>query len=452
MLIFTDYERIVNIFDTSVTIALIIFAILSWYYVIYFFNSFKKPKKLEDGKIKYKYAVLVPARNEDKVISNILRALQNQDYPRDKFDVFVIIESKDDPTYNITKKFGFKVVIRNNLVNRRTKGFALQEAIQYIKENNLEYDSVVIFDADNVMNSNYLTLLNDARNKGYQVCCGYRSFTNANANWVSACSATLFSFMNQFTSKGRSKYLEKATLTGTGYYIDMQIIDDAGGWIWTGMTEDVELTTYCYYHNVKMYYYPLAIYYDEQPTSKKVLHTQHIRWVYGFVGNKKHLKKGGVIYNKDKKFKRRVGIIEYNMSIWPFATFIITQLLNSIAMLCLMICAFVEYGQGLIPIDVVEWVPYHFAYNLFLLYFSFFFVALISLIIDNKNLHFKFKTIIKVLFTYAFFFCDFALAFIDGFIHKQKRTIWKKIEHSGEIIDKEALEVNLHEGKDDLLS
>ena len=75
MLIFTDYERIVNIFDSAITLALIIFAILSWYYVLYFFNAFKKPARFERGKTLYKYAVLIPARNEDNVISNILSSL-----------------------------------------------------------------------------------------------------------------------------------------------------------------------------------------------------------------------------------------------------------------------------------------------------------------------------------------------------------------------------------------
>ena len=47
-----------------------------------------------------------------------------------------------------------------------------------------------------------------------------------------------------------------------------------------------------------------------------------------------------------------------------------------------------------------------------------------------------------ILFTYAFFFFDFVTAFIDGFIHKRKRTVWTKIEHSGEIINAKAKEIN----------
>ena len=41
---------------------------------------------------------------------------------------------------------------------------------------------------------------------------------------------------------------------GTGYYINSDIIDEAGGWIFTGMTEDMEVTTYCEYHNIYMKY------------------------------------------------------------------------------------------------------------------------------------------------------------------------------------------------------
>lgn len=448
---FTDFERVVNIFDTAISISLLIFAILSFYYILYFFNSFKKTKPFEKGKINYKFLILVPARDEHEVIENCLKALKNQDYPSDKFDVFAITESKDDPTNKLAKKYGFNSFIRKDLVNKRTKGYAIRECLNYLNSQNYEYDAVVIFDADNVMEKNYISLLNDVKNAGYEVGLGYRSFTNAETNWVSACSATLFAFMNQFTSKGRSRYLKKATLTGTGYYIDKKIIDDAGGWIWCGMTEDVELTSYCYYHSIQMHYYPLAIYYDEQPTSKKVLHKQHVRWVYGFVGNKDKFKKKEPQYHPENKFRNRIGIIEYNMSIWPFATFIITQILASIAMIILLIISIVEYCRGIATFEEVRWVPWHLLYNLVLLYFSFVLVALISLFLDRKNLKFKFKTKVKVLFSYAFFFFDFVLAFIDGFLHKSKRTNWSKIEHDGKINNVRALEIQNEEEKNNIL-
>ena len=428
--------QIANFFDTAIVIALFIFMILSFYYILYFIEAYRKPEKFEKGSIKYKYAILIPARNEDNVISNILNSLKKQTYDKNYFDVYVIIESKDDPTFNITKKFGYKVIIRKDLVNKRTKGFALQEAYNHLKTLKTKYDALMIFDADNILSANYIKLLNDVKNKGYQVGVGYRNFTNSRKNWVSACSATLFSFMNQFTGKGRSRYFEKATLTGTGYYVDTQVVDDAGGWIWTGFTEDVALTTYCYYHNVSMHYYPHAMYYDEQATKLKILHTQHIRWVFGFFEDKNKYKKGDVIYHKDHMVRRRIGIMEYNLSIFPFLTFIITEGIACIVTLCLLIAAFVLKEPN------AEYIGFHCLINFCLLYLSFALAALISILLDHKNLKFGFWRSLLVMFSYFFFFFDFLSAFCDGLVHKKKRTNWNKIEHNGELINAEVLRIN----------
>ncbi|MBO8427848.1 MAG: glycosyltransferase [Firmicutes bacterium] len=423
-----DYEFVVNCFDIAIVCALIIFLLLSLPLILYFIEAFNKSPRFPRGKKLYKYAILIPARNEDKVITHILESLKKQTYPKEYFDVYVIIESKDDPTFNITKKFGYNVYIRKDLINKRTKGFALKEVIEYINGLNKNYDAYMIFDADNIVSEDYIYLLNDVKNKGYQIGVGYRNFTNSTENWISACSATLFSFMNQFTSKGRSKFFNKATLTGTGYYIDKKVVDDAGGWIWTGLTEDVALTTYSYYHNVKMHYYPYAMYYDEQPTTFKYMHRQHIRWVFGFVENKSKYKKG-VMYGKKT---RRLGIIEYSLAVWPFATFVIVEFLAFITLFFLFIfaCIFDTW-------DAALWVGGHALFNLLCLYGSFIFASLIAIGLDNKNLKFKPKTIFKICFTYIFFFIDFALAFIDGFIHKKKRKNWVKIEHSGNVTNKD---------------
>ena len=100
-----DYETVVNFFDLGISIALLFFFVLGFYYVLYFFDAFRKPKRFEKGSIYHKFCILIPARNEDKVIRHILESLKNQDYPKEFYDVFVIIESKDDPTFNITKNF-----------------------------------------------------------------------------------------------------------------------------------------------------------------------------------------------------------------------------------------------------------------------------------------------------------------------------------------------------------
>ena len=427
---------IVNWMDFAVTLATLIFVLSLWYYIFYFIIVLIQPKKFKDAKDYYKFAILIPARNESKVIENILQSISKFDYPKDKYDAFIIVESEDDPTVNIVKKYGYNVVVRKNLENRRTKGFALDDAYHYIKDHNLKFDAYLIFDADNVINSDYLIHMNNVKHQGYQVGVGYRSFTNATKNWICSTSATLFSFMNQFTSRGRSKVFEKATLTGTGYYIDSYIVDDAGGWIWDGMTEDVELTTYCYYHNVRMHYYPYAVYYDEQPEDAKTLHKQHVRWVWGFLANRKKFKKGGVVYKENSKIRRLFSIIEYNVSIYPFLIMTIVLLISAIVTFALG-CVSIVY-----EIENTGYIFGHSIYQFFLIYMIFMFVASFTLAVDNVNLKFTVKQCIVIVLTYMFFFSDFLFAFLDGLFHKSKRTTWKKIEHKGDIIDQKAVESN----------
>ena len=418
--------------------AMFILFCVSWYYIVFFFCSLRKEKPFPKGEKNYKFAVLVPARNEDKVIENILKSLYEQDYPKEFYDVFVIVESKDDPTVKITQKYEYQVVIRTNLNHRRTKGFALDDAYQYIRSNNLDFDCFMIFDADNVVNPNYLSLMNDVRNQGYMVGVGYRNFTNASYNWISGSSGTLFSFMNQFTSNGRSRFFKKATLTGTGYYIDRKIVDDLGEWIWDGMTEDVELTTYCYYHNISMKYYNIAQYYDEQCTSYKVMHKQHVRWVWGYFNDKKKFKKPGLDYGALPKRRRILSLIEYNCSIYPFVVYCVLGVIAFVMSIVIFICSFPLAVYYDVAWDAVPaFFGFLFVYFAFI-YLTFAFVAGLTFVIDNKRLKFSVWLRIKIVFTYMFFFADFLFAFLDGLFHKKKRYSWDKIEHKGEVVDKAA--------------
>lgn len=422
-----------------IAIDVILLCIFSWFYFIYFFNSFKKEKPIKIAQPENKFAVLIAARNESKVIRNILDSLKNQSYPKELFKVFVIVESFNDPSVKIVKKYGenFVVVVRKNIGNKRTKGYALNDAISYIKKHKETFDAYMIFDADNVVSKDYLLTMNSLKKMGYQIGVGYRNYTNVSTNWISLTSGILFSFMNAFTSRGRSRLFNKATLTGTGYYIDSKIVDDAGGWIWNGMTEDVELTYYAYKNNIKMKYYPLIEYYDEQPTKYKVLHTQHVRWVWGFIGLN-HKKFESYKFNYDKKSSKKMHFFanfELKLGIYPFLTFILLELFLFIIDLILGIVSIANSLEHTVIINAFLFSFYH----LFIAYVSFIVVAIFTVIIDKKNLKLKPRDYVLAVLTYPIFFIDFLLAFFDGLLHKNKRKNWSVIEHQGSIINQDLL-------------
>ena len=78
--------------------------------------------KLPEAKTNHKFAILIPARNESHVINNLLQSLQKQEYPKDKYDIYVIVESADDPTNEICKQYeNTQVFVRPNLDIKRKR-------------------------------------------------------------------------------------------------------------------------------------------------------------------------------------------------------------------------------------------------------------------------------------------------------------------------------------------
>jgi len=430
-----DYELIVSRINYASLFAFVFFLFFAWFYIFYFIIACIPVKLLPDSDKHAKFAVLIPARNESKVIKGILDCFLKMDYPREFFEVFVIVETSEDPTVQIVEDAGFKVVIRKDLEGKRTKGYALDEAYKSIKESGEHFDAYMVFDADNIVKPDYLRHMNNCYQEGYQVSVGYRNFTNANKNWLCACSAVLFAYINQFTSRGRSLLFKKATLTGTGYYIAGEILDNEGGWIWNGMTEDVQLTTYCYYHNVKMHYYPHAMYYDEQSEKFSITRKQHCRWVWGYFADRKQFKKKENVYETKNKFVRFLSLFEYNVSIIPFIVITVVFLLCFIASFILMIIAAVNLYEN------IGFVIARTIFQFFILRFVFMFASAFTLGIDNKNLKFGFFRCLSVVLTYILFFGSFVVGFLDGLFHKSARTNWKKIEHTGVVTNNDAIKV-----------
>lgn len=434
-----NYE---NFLFSMIGIALVVLVFLfsySFYYIVFWTVSGKKIKKVPHSDKLSKFGILIAARNESKVIRNIFQSLKEQTYPKEYFDVWVIVEDENDPTVQIAKEFGYNYFVRDELVDgRRTKGFALQECIRHFDKNNIVYDAYMIFDADNVMDTNYIEVMNDLRQHGVKVGLGSRAFTNADKNWLTAGSAIMFAYMNQITSRARSALFHKATLMGTGYFVDKSIIDEAGGWQFTGMTEDIQLTSYCYYRDVYMKFYPIVKIYDEQADTYKTCHKQHMRWLSGFFSRRKFLKKLGTQQDYHTKGMQSFMRFEFRAGVAPFVIFQVMNIL--IMILCLVFGSLAVFfaPNKLVMGSIFGVAGFCFGVN----YLSFLFAAWMVIYRHNDELKLSKKNQVIAVLTYMFYFYDFGLAFIDYMIHPQKGVTWSTIEHKGELINEDSKKVS----------
>lgn len=419
-----DYEVVINWITIAGFILLGAFCLLGTHNFVYIVYALHNHTHFPKANHRYKYAVLIPARNESKVISHILESLKKQTYDASLFDVYVIVESEDDPTCQIVKEFGYQVVIRSNLNGRRTKGYALDDAVQHIKKTGKKYDAYLVFDADNILDSRFIARMNRVKDTGAQIGLGYRNSTNAQENWVTGCSSVLFVIMNSFGSKPKAHFIEKVTLSGTGYYLDCDVVEKEGGFIWNGLTEDTELTSYAYVHGLKCAYTEDAIYYDEQPNSMKVVRKQHIRWITGFI-------KTGHLYNK-AMFKKyfsddadKFACYDSIVGVWPVVGVVVTCVVYFLTMVVFSIMGAVD-GSGM-----GFFCFWRVLVSLLVTMLPFIVVSLLAMAVEQRTLHFPLGFALLVSVMFFFYFIDFIPSFFLGL--RKKNQNWDVITHSGKI-------------------
>ena len=216
------------------------------------------------------------------------------------------------------------IVYRKNL-NKRRKGFALDDVVKEILKQDKKYDAYFIFDADNILDKDYLKEMTKSIDEGYSIGVGYRNTKNGKSI-ISASSSLTFSMINTISNSRKSKYTNNIIISGTGYYIKSHLIESWQGFPFNSLTEDYELSLYSTLNNITTTYNDKAIFYDEQPEDFTTTITQRSRWVKGyFEARRKYIKKiRKSLKRKDINYASKINAI---IGVTPLITLIIGLLL-----------------------------------------------------------------------------------------------------------------------------
>lgn len=248
------------------------------YSVIGFFTT----RRFKENAKKHKYAVLVAARNEEAVISQLIDSIHAQDYPSELVDIFVVADNCTDNTAKIAREHGAICYERFD-TERRTKGFALQYLIQKIDSDYgvKSYEGYFIFDADNLLKKDFITRMNESFDSGEKIITSYRNTKNFDDNWISASYGIHWMRTIRLEHRARSLLHLATRVQGTGYLFAAELIED--GWKYTGFTEDRALCADAVVNGYKISFNDRAEFYDEQPTSVSIAMRQRIRWSKGHI-------------------------------------------------------------------------------------------------------------------------------------------------------------------------
>ncbi len=365
-----------------------------------------KEKPLIKNK-KHKFMMILPAHNEASVIGALVESLQALDYPKELYDIYVIADNCTDNTAQIAKDLGAIVYERFD-EKRKTKGFAMQWFLnQKIKEN-ADYDAFCVFDADNVVDKNFLNAMNKKLCQGEEIVQGYRDIKNPADSWISAGYALFYWMMNRFYHLARYNLGLSPLINGTGFMVDFNLIKPTG-WDTITLTEDIEFSLKNIAKGRKLGWATDAIVYDEQPTEFKQSWSQRSRWTVGHLQCMKY-------YTKDLA----EGVLEYR-TLMNFDGFLylmgIPMMIVTFLLLAINTVIFLADGMsaGMLIFNYIKYLVATFIVPVF--------TAIFVMIIEKKPI----KKMWKGIILYPVFMASWILINIKCII--KPNTQWEKIEH-----------------------
>lgn len=228
-----------------------------------------------------RFAICIPAHDEETVITRTVEKLRKLDYPRELYEVFVVADHCTDQTAEKARSAGAICWERKD-GSRGGKGDALAWLFNRIFSQEKSYDAIVVFDADTLVDPVFLRLMDARLQKGAQVIQGCHRIANPQDSWFAALTWAMFIVDNRFQNLGRANLGWSAKNMGDSICLRSDILRQVG---WgEGLTEDYELRQRLLLQGIKIEYEPAAIGYGEAAASWTVARAQRTRWLSGTFG------------------------------------------------------------------------------------------------------------------------------------------------------------------------
>lgn len=434
------------------------------YYINYFFIAFVSislfvqlificltwVKKVHFPKAKnlHKFAIIIPACNEEEVIGNTVKELlNNQTYPKEYYDIFVCADNCKDKTAKVAKEAGAIVFERfDDDPSHKRAAFPIKFLIdKIIQEYDGKYDAIIKLDADNLVNKEYIEKMNDAFDTGVEIARSYEASSNLTKNIWTQVNGIYYIRDSRIACHVREKLHLDQMLSGAGLMISYKLLKDIGGWDAMGFSDDSEFTCRRLLDKKRLHFVCDAVVYEDQPSNLKDTYNRVSRMAYGI--NKNYFKYGprlfinffktGRISNIDILLTMQFIVISFIAVCWFVPYYIFYIIVNALIAFPdifglsstswfgdpnILNTTMAQENLAMLLLMIV-WVVVVF-------YVLFTFQSWLGLFLDRKKLNIKVRKLIPgILFSCVFSLIE-AIASCVGMFKKPK---WKKLKRTTDI-------------------
>ncbi len=401
---------------------------------ITFWGFTRKTKTYQDHDPESRFLVLVPAHNEEQVIGDIIENLQRMDYPRELYDFYIIADNCTDGTASVARSLGANVIEtrKENPDDPTGKPIALKKALERIGDYHRKYDLMMIFDADNLMDTNMFREVNSQyldQGKPDFIQC-YLGCKNKQG--IVAWSYYIgYTMTNRFFQLAKNRLGLNCAIGGTGFAMSTRYLKERGGWTTVSLTEDLEIQIEATLEGRRILWNHNTRVYDEKPTRMRASIRQKIRWGQGHW----YVCFRNLIPSFRSLLQGRIGIGEF-LSVFTYLFSLSSYVATAIQLIITMVLFIPDFHARPVlfgidmPSALVAFVL--FAYS----YLGLFYLADWM---DNR-IRFSFRSMPMMV---GSFFANLIISLFNqivGLIRCRHQQQWVKTEHS---VTRESLDLNI---------
>lgn len=227
---------------------------------------------------KHRFAIFVPAHNEEKLLPALLASINQLDYPRHLFATYVVADNCTDQTARVARAAGATIYERFDTTNIG-KGYALQWLLARLQAAGVTFDAAVIVDADSVVSANFLNVMDAHLANGEQAIQAHYAVLHPERSWVMHLRAVALALVHYLRPLGRTVLGGSVGLKGNGMVFRREILE-AHQWS-ASVTEDIEYHMALVLAGTRVAFAPDATVWAEMPGTLRGAHSQNVRWEQG---------------------------------------------------------------------------------------------------------------------------------------------------------------------------
>ena len=221
----------------------------------------------------HKFVVLFPAYKEDRVIIPVVESFLQQHYPQELYKVIVISDHMQETTNERLAQLPITLLKAN--YENSSKAKALNFAMDHFERD--EFDAVVILDADNIVDTNFLLEINKVFDAGVQAIQAHRTAKNRNTD-IAVLDGLSEEVNNSIFRRGHVRLGISSALIGSGMIFNYQWFhDNVKHLVTTG--EDKELEVLLLKQRIFIEFLDEVYVYDEKTQGEKGFYNQRRRWL-----------------------------------------------------------------------------------------------------------------------------------------------------------------------------